>query len=119
MAATVRPAPRRLLPALAAAGLLAACGLTLAPGPAAHAQSRLVPGPGEWWFSGWRVLQKVWPLTQGAGVTVAEVDSGVQASVPDLRGVVLRGANLTGVKGGSEGGMGRPARMATARPWRW
>jgi subtilisin family serine protease len=107
MAATVRPAPRRLLPALAAAGLLAACGLTLAPGPAAHAQSRLVPGPGEWWFSGWRVLQKVWPLTQGAGVTVAEVDSGVQASVPDLRGVVLRGANLTGVKGGSEGGMGR------------
>ena len=99
MAATVRTALRRLLPALAAAGLLAACGLTLAPGPAAHAQSRLVPGPGEWWFSGWRVQQKVWPLTQGAGVTVAEVESGVQASVPDLRGVVLRGANLTGAGG--------------------
>jgi len=99
MAATVRTAPRRLLPALAAAGLLAAGGLTLAPGPAAHAQSRLVPGPGEWWFSGWRVQQKVWPLTQGAGVTVAEVESGVQASVPDLRGVVLRGANLTGAGG--------------------
>ena len=43
MAATTRPARRRLLPALAAAGLLAACGLTLAPGPAAHAQSRLTP----------------------------------------------------------------------------
>jgi subtilase family protein len=99
MAATVRPASRRRLPALAAAGLLAACGLTLVPGPAAHAQSRLVPGPGEWWFSGWRVQQKVWPLTEGAGVTVAEVESGVQASVPDLRGVVLPGVNLTGPGG--------------------
>jgi subtilisin family serine protease len=103
MAATIRTARRRLLPALAAAGLLAACGLTLVPGPAAHAQSRLTPyyspGPAEWWFSGWRVQQKVWPLTEGAGVTVAEVESGVQASVPDLRGVVLPGANLTGAGG--------------------
>ena len=37
----------------------------------------------------------MWPLSQGAGVTVAEVDSGVQASLPDLRGVVLPGINLT------------------------
>ena len=102
MAATTRSARRRLLPAVAAVGLFAACGLTLAPGPAAYAQSRLnpySPGPGEWWFSGWRVQQKVWPLTEGAGVTVAEVESGVQASVPDLRGVVLPGANLTGAGG--------------------
>jgi subtilisin family serine protease len=98
MAATVRPAPRRLLSALAAAGLLAACGLPLSAGPA-HAEARLIPGPGEWWFAGWRVQQKVWPLTEGAGVTVAEVESGVQASIPDLRGVVLPGANLTGSGG--------------------
>jgi subtilisin family serine protease len=98
MAATVRPAPRRLLSALAAAGLLAACGLPLSAGPA-HGEARLIPGPGEWWFAGWRVQQKVWPLTEGAGVTVAEVESGVQASIPDLRGVVLPGANLTGSGG--------------------
>ena len=121
MAATTRSARRRLLPAVAAVGLFAACGLTLAPGPAAYAQSRLnpySPGPGEWWFSGWRVQQKVWPLTEGAGVTVAEVESGVQASVPDLRGVVLPGANLTGPAAPAIP-TSRRGRTGTARPWRW
>jgi subtilisin family serine protease len=48
------------------------------------------------------VQRKVWPLTEGAGVTVAEVESGVQASIPDLRGVVLPGANLTGSGGNGD-----------------
>ena len=103
-AAAVRAGRRRLLSAMAAAGLLAVCGLPLAAGPAraeppGRAQPRLTPGPGEWWFPGWQVPQKVWPLTEGAGITVAEVDSGVQAGVPDLRGVVLPGADLTGAGG--------------------
>jgi subtilisin family serine protease len=42
------------------------------------------------------VQRKVWPLSRGAGITVAEVESGVQASIPDLRGVVLPGVDLTG-----------------------
>ena len=105
-AAAVRAGHRRLLSAMAAAGLLAVCGLSLSAGPAraeppGRAQADLTPGPGEWWFPGWQVPQKVWPLTEGAGITVAEVDSGVQASVPDLRGVVLPGADLTG--GGGNG----------------
>ena len=103
----MRAARRRRLSALAAAGLLAVCGLLLSARPAraeppVRAQAQLTPGPGEWWFAGWQVQQRVWPLTQGAGVTVAEVESGVQASVPDLRGVVLPGANLTGSGGNGD-----------------
>jgi subtilisin family serine protease len=94
-----------------AACLLALCGLPLPAGPALAGPvlagpvlagsvlagpGQLAPGPGEWWFGPWQVQRKVWPLSQGAGITVAEVESGVQASIPDLRGVVLPGADLTG-----------------------
>jgi subtilisin family serine protease len=97
-------AARRLLSVAVSAGLLAACGLSLSAGPARAAQARptqagLTPGPAEWWLAGWQVQGKVWPLTEGDGVTVAEVDSGVQAAIPDLRGVVLPGASLTGAGG--------------------
>ena len=95
---------RRLLSVAVSAGLLATCGLLLSAGPAraeagGPAQTGLTPGPAEWWLAGWQVQRKVWPLTEGAGVTVAEVESGVQATVADLRGVVLPGANLTGTGG--------------------
>lgn len=55
-----------------------------------------VPRAGEWWFTSWKILPRVWPLTEGAGVTVAVLDTGVQASVPDLRGAVLPGGDTTG-----------------------
>ena len=99
--------PWRRLSVTAAASLLAVCGLLLSAGaaraaPAGRAGTLLTPGPAEWWFAGWQVQRRVWPLTEGAGVTVAEVESGVQASVPDLRGVVLPGANLTGSGGNGD-----------------
>src|SRR5919197_4252114 len=42
-----------------------------------------VPGPRreQWWFTAWAVQNKVWPITQGDGVTVAVIDTGVQASI--------------------------------------
>jgi subtilisin family serine protease len=50
----------------------------------------------------WSVPQKVWPQTQGAGVTVGVVDSGVQADVPALQGVVLPGGDTVGDSGNGE-----------------
>jgi len=42
------------------------------------------------------VPTRVWPLSRGAGVTVAVLDSGVQANVADLRGAVVPGGDTTG-----------------------
>jgi subtilisin family serine protease len=96
---------RRLVSAVAAT-LLAVGGLLMAAGPAqaepaVSSQAQLTPNPGEWWFPDWQVEQKVWPLARGAGVTVAVLDTGVQASLPDLRGVVRPGGDMT--RGGSRG----------------
>jgi hypothetical protein len=81
---------------------LAVTGLALAGAAASPARSapaglaNLQPLPGEWWFSAWDIQTRVWPLTQGAGVRVGLLDSGVQASLPDLRGAVVPGGDTTG-----------------------
>lgn len=82
---------------LVPAGTAVAMLLIAVPAWAAPAQTpALKPRAGEWWFTTWKILPKVWPLTQGAGVTVAVLDSGVQANVPDLRGAVVPGGDVTG-----------------------
>jgi type VII secretion-associated serine protease mycosin len=85
-----------------AAGLAVAIGLGLPASAAQAATHGYTPSPNEWWLSSWDVPQDVWPLTEGAGVTVGVVDSGVQASVPDLRGVVLPGGDMLGDRGNGE-----------------
>jgi hypothetical protein len=100
---------RRLLAAAGLAGLavvvsgVAASSVWAAPGQLDRnslvryeGSAGLVPRSSEWWFSRWQVQQQVWPLSEGAGVTVAVLDSGVQAGVADLRGVVLSGGDVTG-----------------------
>ncbi len=84
-----------LIPALAAPA--PARAVTVAPGRAAQAAQPAQPVQSlEWWFSAWDIRSKVWPLTRGAGVTVALLDSGVQANLPDIRAAVLPGGDTTG-----------------------
>ena len=67
--------------------------------PASADQVRL----GEWWFSALHVTQAQ-QITQGTGVTVALLDTGVDPTQPDLAGSVIAGPDLTnsGEKAGSE-----------------
>ncbi len=50
----------------------------------------------EYWLSQYGFTQ-AWNTTQGAGVTVAVIDTGVDGSVPDLTGVVTGGTDVSGV----------------------
>ena len=76
--------------ALGLAGVTGATGLVGAPADAAALPK---PRSEEWWFVAWDIQNRVWQLTQGQGVTVAVVDSGVNARLPELRNVVLPGAD--------------------------
>jgi membrane-anchored mycosin MYCP len=89
---------------LAAFGLCAVACLALASVPPAWGAPPAPNRPGqlgqsvqslEWWFSSWDIQTKVWPLSRGAGVTVAVLDTGVQANLPDLRAAVIPGGDTT------------------------
>ncbi|POM26784.1 putative subtilase-type serine protease precursor [Actinomadura rubteroloni] len=54
------------------------------------------PRPEEWWFTTWSVQPKVWPVSRGAGVTVAVVDSGANGRLPELADRLLPGWDATG-----------------------
>ncbi|WP_432049790.1 S8 family serine peptidase [Verrucosispora sp. NA02020] len=60
-----------------------------------------------------------WPLTRGAGVTVAVVDSGVSATAPALRGAVTAGRDVTDAGRADRDCLGRGTTLAgivAARP---
>ncbi|MFF1635012.1 S8 family serine peptidase [Leifsonia sp. NPDC058248] len=50
----------------------------------------------EYWLNDYGFTQ-AWATSKGAGVKVAVIDTGVDGSVPDLTGVVVGGADVSGV----------------------
>jgi type VII secretion-associated serine protease mycosin len=81
---------------------VAVVSIVLATPMATPASAMPAPNEQEWWFDSFDIETKVWPQAKGNGVTVALIDSGVNASLPELRGVVLPGTDVTG-----NGGDGR------------
>lgn len=73
--------------ALLAAGLLVATAApaTAAPGP---------PDAPEYWFDSWHIEQLWQSGVRGQGVTIAEVDTGVNAKLPELAANVLPGKDF-------------------------
>jgi type VII secretion-associated serine protease mycosin len=58
-------------------------------------------------------VKDVWAESQGAGVTVAVIDSGVDGEHPDLSGEVLRGKDFTGGGNAQEDIIGHGTKMAS------
>ena len=84
-----------------ASGLAAAIAISwvCGPAPARAAAGYSAAGRGvqaqEWWLGGLHVRQ-TWPSTQGAGITVAVLGTGVDPRHPDLTGSVTTGPDFSG-----------------------
>lgn len=100
-----RPTASRAAAALALAALLAAAG--------AHPASADAIRDRQWGLLALRA-EEAWGTTQGDGVTVAVLDTGVDATHPDLAGHVLDGTDLVGMGAGAATGPG----PGTAPRWR-
>lgn len=84
--------------------LLTAVLLALAVVAVPTVATAAVPGPPdapEWWFDTWHVNDLWASGADGRGITVAVIDTGVQASLPELAGKILPGADFIG--NGSDG----------------
>lgn len=76
---------KRACAAFGAVLLLVAVPAAATPGP---------PDAPEYWFDSWQV-PSLWAAgARGQGITIAEIDTGVNAGLPELSGRILRGADL-------------------------
>ena len=89
------PAPRRT--AGRVGGVLGAAALAgaMALGVAAPAHADVVRDA-EYWLDEYGI-RAAWQTTQGEGVTIAIIDTGVDPNVRELRGAVLEGADFSGL----------------------
>ena len=55
----------------------------------------------EYWLDSYGI-RAAWSTTRGEGVTIAVIDTGVDGSVPELKGAVISGADFSGL-GASDG----------------
>ncbi|MHA7282136.1 S8 family serine peptidase [Arthrobacter sp. TMS2-4] len=92
------PMPRRAAARTGTALVVALTVLLQAALPAAADQVR----PKEYWLEEYGIAE-AWETTQGEGVTVAVIDSGVDATHPDLVGAVVGGTDASGA--GDPGGL--------------
>lgn len=79
---------RPLSPLLVATAAVAVTLGLAAPGMADQVRDN------EWWLAEVNIM-KAWQTTRGGGVTVAVLDTGVDASQPDLSGSVITGPDYT------------------------
>ena len=95
---SARQIPARRIPARRAGTVLAAvgCAVSLAVLPGTVAAADTIRDNQQWVLNLMDV-PAAWQLTQGAGVTVAVIDSGVNPHVSDLTGSVITGPDYTGV----------------------
>jgi subtilisin family serine protease len=95
----------RRISALALAALVGTVGGTLGPITfAGTTPAAATPGPTgapEYWFNTWQIPQLWSDGARGQGITIAEIDTGVNAKLPELAGNVIKGIDL-GVGGNGQ-----------------
>jgi len=76
------------------AAVLAAGIVLVALGPTPAAAAPGPPGVPQWWFDEWAVPALWAGGARGQGIVIAEIDSGVNADLPELAGKVLAGRDF-------------------------